>query len=37
MKRLIFRLSSLGDLILSQSILAPPYVGRNPLGRGERV
>lgn len=27
MKRLIFRLSSLGDLILSQSILEPPYAG----------
>ncbi len=27
MKRLIFRLSSLGDLILSQSILEPPFEG----------
>jgi ADP-heptose:LPS heptosyltransferase len=27
MKRLIFRLSSLGDLILSQSILEPPFKG----------
>ncbi|MBS1961504.1 MAG: glycosyltransferase family 9 protein [Bdellovibrionales bacterium] len=27
MKRLIFRLSSLGDLILSQSVLEPPFVG----------
>lgn len=27
MKRLIFRLSSLGDLILSQSILEPPFAG----------
>ncbi len=27
MKRLIFRLSSLGDVILSQSILEPPYSG----------
>jgi ADP-heptose:LPS heptosyltransferase len=27
MKRLIFRLSSLGDLILSQSVLEPPFAG----------
>jgi ADP-heptose:LPS heptosyltransferase len=27
MKRLILRLSSLGDLILSQSVLEPPYAG----------
>lgn len=27
MKRLIFRLSSLGDLILSQAVLEPPYAG----------
>ncbi len=27
MKRLIFRLSSLGDVVLSQSILEPPYSG----------
>jgi ADP-heptose:LPS heptosyltransferase len=27
MKRLIFRLSSLGDLILSQSVLEPPFLG----------